>query len=175
MLDKLQLWLKSKIGQPYAYYITCAIYLIGTFLGLFIVGYLFGVGWQVILIAVLMSILRNFTSGMHCHSNGKCFIISSIVLVMFSIIAETIPMWIVFLLCLYSCANIYKVAPIELNDDYDVEDEDWFFKRVVIIMVIYLVSSLCTYYMHLYLLTKCILLSIILTNLLLFHNDKEYI
>jgi hypothetical protein len=28
MLDKLQLFLKSKIGQPWAYYITCAVYLI---------------------------------------------------------------------------------------------------------------------------------------------------
>ena len=47
MLDKLQLFLKSKIGQPWAYYITCVVYLILTFGGLIGIGYIFGVWWQV--------------------------------------------------------------------------------------------------------------------------------
>ena len=175
MLDKLQLFLKSKIGQPWAYYITCIVYFILTFGGLIGIGYIFGVWWQVALISVLISILRSYTMGFHAHTNGKCFIISSIILVMFSIVSQTIPIWVVFLLCLYSCVDIYKKAPIELNAEHEDKDEDWHFKRVILIMTLYLSISLGTYYFCLYELCKCILLSLVITDLLLFKNHKEYI
>ena len=175
MLDKLQLYLKSKIGQPLAYYITCAIYLVLTFGGLISIGYIFGVWWQVALMGVAISLLRSYSMGFHCHTNDKCFIISSIILVMFSIISETIPMWVVFLLCLYSCVDIYKKAPIELNQEHGDKDEDWHFKRVVLIMTLYLSVSLGTYYFALYSICKCVLLSLVITDLLLFKNEKQYI
>lgn len=175
MLDKLQLYLKSKIGQPWAYYITCIVYVLLTFGGLIGIGYIFGVWWQVALIGILMSVLRFFTMGFHAHTNIKCFIISSIILVIFSIISQSIPVWIAFLLCLYSSIDIYKKAPVELNSDYKEKDEDWHFKRIVFIIILYLAISLGTYYFELYELCKCFLLSIVLVDLLLFKNEKEYI
>ena len=113
--------------------------------------------------------------GFHAHTNGKCFIISSIILVMFSIVSQTIPIWVVFLLCLYLCVDIYKKAPIELNVEHEGKDEDWHFKRVVLIMTIYMAISLITYYFGLEQLCKCVLLSLVITDLLLFKNHKEYI
>jgi accessory gene regulator protein AgrB len=86
MLDKLQLFLKSKIGQPWAYYITCVVYLILTFGGLMGIGYIFGVWWQMLVLGICLSCVRSYTMGFHCHTNGKCFIISSIIGIMFSII-----------------------------------------------------------------------------------------
>ena len=79
------------------------------------------------------------------------------------------------LLCLYSCRNIYQKAPIELNSDFIGKNEDWHFKRVVLIMVIYLIISLILYYFGFYEICKCIMLSLILVDLMLFKNDKEYI
>ena len=175
MLDKLQLFLKSKIGQPWAYYITCVVYLILTFGGLIGIGYLFDVWWQIIVLGICLSLIRSYSMGFHCHTNGKCFIISSIIGIMFSIISKTAPIWVVFLLCLYSCVDIYKKAPIELNAEHEGKDEDWHFKRVILIMTLYLSISLGTYYFCLYELCKCILLSLVITDLLLFKNDKEYI
>ena len=105
----------------------------------------------------------------------KCFIISSIIGIMFSIISKTAPIWVVFLLCLYSCVDIYKKAPIELNVEHEDKDEDWHFKRVILIMTIDLSITLGTYYFCLYELCKCILLSLVMTDLLLFKNHKEYI
>jgi accessory gene regulator protein AgrB len=175
MLDKLQLFLKSKIGQPYAYYITCVVYLIGTFSGLTIIGYIFGVWWQVLLIGALISLLRSYTMGFHCHTNGKCFIASTIIIVMFSLISQAIPLWIVFLLGIYSCADIYKNAPVELNPSHDDKDKDWHFKRIVLIITICLAVSLIAYYFSFFEICKCILLSIVMTDLLLFKNDKLYI
>ena len=55
-------------------------------------------------------------------------------------------LWAVFLLCLYSCVDIYKKAPIELNVEHEGKDEDWHFKRVVLIMTISMAISLITYY-----------------------------
>ena len=61
------------------------------------------------------------------------------------------------------------------EDIYYVEregkDEDWHFKRVVLIMSI----SLITYYFGLEQLCKCVLLSLVMTDLLLFKNYKGYI
>ena len=93
----------------------------------------------------------------------------------FGIISQTAPIWVVFLLCLYSCVDIYKKAPIELNAEHEDKDEDWHFKRVILIMTLYLSISLGTYYFCLYELCKCILLSLVMTDLLLFKNHKEYI
>ena len=55
------------------------------------------------------------------------------------------------------------------------KNEDWHFKRVVLIMVLYLSVSLGTYYFGLCELCKCILLSLVAVDLLLFKNDKIYI
>ena len=48
-------------------------------------------------------------------------------------------------------------------------------KRVVLIMTIYMAISLITYYFGLEQLCKCVLLSLVITDLLLFKNHKEYI
>lgn len=93
----------------------------------------------------------------------------------FGIISKTAPIWVAFLLCLYSCVDIYKKAPIELNVEHEEKNEDWHFKRVVLIMVLYLSVSLGTYYFGLCELCKCILLSLVAVDLLLFKNDKKYI
>ena len=175
MLDKLQLFLKSKIGQPWAYYITCVVYLILTFGGLIGIGYIFGVWWQMLVLGICLSCIRSYSMGYHCNTNVHCFIISSIIGIMFSIISKTSPIWVVFLLCLYSCVDIYKKAPIELNAEHEGKDEDWHFKRVVLIMTIYMAISLITYYFGLEQLCKCVLLSLVMTDLLLFKNHKEYI
>lgn len=176
MLEKIQDYIILKTdNHELAYIITCIIYLIITFGGLFLVGLIFGYWWQLLVIAVLMSVMRNYTMGFHAHDNLKCFIISSIVLVMFSVLSEYMPIWAVFLLTIYSCCDIYKKAPIELNNDYKDKDSDWHFKRVVIIMAIYLFIGLISYRFQLYDISKCFLLSICLVNLLLFKNDKEFI
>lgn len=175
MLDKLQLFLKSKIGQPWAYYITCAVYLIITFSGLAIVGWIFGVIWQSVVLGILISILRGFTMGFHAHDNIKCFIISSVIMVIFGLLTKMAPIWAIFLLCLYSCRDIYQKSPIELNADFEGKDEDWHFKRAILIMVIYLISSLILYCFKLYELSKCIMLSLVMVDLMLFKNNKEYI
>lgn len=122
-----------------------------------------------------MSVLRNYTMGFHAHDNIKCFIISCIVLLTFSVLSEYMPIWAVFLLTIYSCCDIYKKAPIELNNDYKDKDSDWHFKRVVIIMAIYLFIGLISYRFNLYDISKCFLLSICLVDLLLFKNDKQFI
>ena len=59
MLDKLQLFLKSKIGQPWAYYITCVVYLILTFGGLIGIGYIFGVWWQMLVLGICLNCVRS--------------------------------------------------------------------------------------------------------------------
>lgn len=174
MLDKMQLWLKEKIGQPYAYYITVVVYLTLVFGGLTIVGFVFNSIFQIIIMAILMSILRFYTMGFHCHTNGKCFIVSSILFIIFGILSKIIPMWAVFLLSLYSCRNIYQKSPIELNSDFN-KDIDWHFKRVVFLIVVFLTFSLIAYYFKLFIICKCILLSLVMVDLLLFKNDKEYI
>ena len=176
MLEKIQDYIILKTdNHELAYIITCIIYLILTFSGLFIVGYLFGFWWQVLLFAVLMSLLRNYTMGFHAHNNLKCFIISSIILLVFSILSKYMPIWSVFLLSIYSCVDIYKKAPIELNTDYKDKDETWHFKRAIICMLIYLIIGLVTYRFGYYEISKCFMLSICLVDLLLFKNDKEYI
>lgn len=174
MLDKLQIWLKNKIGQPYAYIITCVLYISLTFLGLAIIGYFTDLLYQILLISILMSIIRFFTMGFHMNSNIKCFIMSSIVFIMLGIISKITPIWFIFVLCLYCCFDIYKKAPIELNDDFKNKDKEWHFKNVMLIMAIYLISSLILYYMNFYNICKCIMLSLIIVDILLFKNDKEY-
>ena len=77
----------------------------------------------------------------------------------FSSISKTAPIWVVFLLCLYSYVDIYNKAPIELNAEHEDKDEDWHFKRVILIMTLYLSISLGTYYFCLYELCKCIIKS----------------
>ena len=62
-----------------------------------------------------------------------------------------------------------------MNEEHENKDEDWHFKRAVLIMTLYLSVSLGTYYFGLYELCKCILLSLVIVDLLLFKNNKEYI
>ena len=113
--------------------------------------------------------------GFHCSSNVRCFIISSILMVMFGTLTKIMPMWAIFLLCLYSCRDIYQKSPIELNNDFIGKDKDWHFKRSVLIMVLYLIAALVLYYFGIYEVCKCIMLSLIMVDLMLFKNDKEYI
>lgn len=177
MLDRLQDYLKRKIGQPKAYYITCAVYLTLTIGGILLVGLLFNLMWQMILIGILISFIRAYSMGFHCNDNIRCFIISSIVLVMFGCLSTNMPMWAVMLICLFCCRDIYIKSPIELNEELLLKgkDKDWHFKRVVLIMTIYLVISLVFYLLEFYELSKCFMLSLVLTDLFLFKNDKEYI
>ncbi len=176
MIEKIQDYIILKTGNhELAYIIACIIYLILIFGGLFLVGYLFGYWWQALIIALLMSIMRMFTMGFHAHTNGKCFIISSILILMYAILTHYMPIWAVFIICMYSCVDIYKKAPIELNNDFESKDKDWHFKGAIICMVVYLVISLISYYFKLYDLSNCFSLSICLVDLLLFKNDKEYI
>lgn len=85
------------------------------------------------------------------------------------------PIWIVFILCLYSIRDVYQKSPLELNNDFKDKDEDWHFKRVVVLMVVYLIASLLCYYFHLYEICKCIMLSLVMVDLMLFKNNKLYI
>ena len=176
MIEKIQDYIISKTdNHELAYIVACIIYLLLTFGGMFLVGYVFGYWWQVLLISVLMSIMRMFTMGFHAHTNWKCFIMSAILFVMFAVLTHYMPIWAVFLLCMYSCIDIYKKAPIEPNNEFKDKDIDWHFKATIICMVIYLVISLISYYFKLYDLSNCFMLSICLVDLLLFKNEKEYI
>lgn len=175
MLDKIQLWLKSKIGQPYAYYLTVCLYLLLTFGGLAIIGFIFGILWQVLLISILISTVRSYSMGFHANSNIHCFIISSILMIIFGKLSEIMPIWCVFILCMYSCKGIYLKSPVELNLEHESKDEDWHFKRTVLIMVIYLIIALFAYYFKFYQISKCIMLSLVMVDLLLFKNNKPYI
>lgn len=176
MAEKIQDYIILKTGNhELAYIVACIVYLFMTFGGLFLVGLVFGYWWQVLLIAILMSIMRMFTMGFHAHKNWRCFIISSILIVMYAILTHYMPIWAVFILCMYSCVDIYKKAPIEPNNDFEGKDNIWQFKGAIICMVIYLVISLISYYFKLYDLSNCFMLSICLVDLLLFKNDKEFI
>lgn len=64
---------------------------------------------------------------------------------------------------------------MELNTDYKDKNADWHFTRAVIVILIYLVISIIAYYIQMYELCKCILLSIVMVDLLLFKNEKLYI
>ncbi len=176
MLERIQNYIILKTNNhDLAYYITCGVYLFLTFGGLFIIGYICGLTWQILLMTVLISVLRNYTMGFHCHTNIKCFIVSSVILIIFGIISINISVWAVFLLSIYCSFDIYKKAPVELNTDYKDKNADWHFTRAVIVILIYLIISIIAYYIQMYELCKCILLSIVMVDLLLFKNEKLYI
>ena len=126
------------------------------------------------IIEILYSILLEKTIKYDDFINPY-FIISSILMVMFGTLTKIMPMWAIFLLCLYSCRDIYQKSPIELNNDFIGKDKDWHFKRSVLIMVLYLIAALVLYYFGIYEVCKCIMLSLIMVDLMLFKNDKEYI
>jgi len=119
--------------------------------------------------------LQMFTYTHHCHKLEHCIIITQSLFIIFGTLSKITPLYVIFLLCLYSIRDIYQKAPIKLNDDFIGKDEDWHFKRVVLIMIIYLIISLILYYFGFYEICKCIMLSLILVDLMLFKNDKEYI
>lgn len=176
MAEKIQDYIILKTGNhELAYIVACIVYLLLTFGGLFLIGYIFGFWWQTLLISILMSIMRMFTMGFHAHKNWRCFLISAISITVCAILTHYMPIWAVFALCMYSCVDIYKKAPIELNNDFESKDKDWHFKGAIICMVIYLVISLVSYYFKLYDLSNCFSLSICLVDLLLFKNEKEFI
>lgn len=140
---------------------------------------LFGKMLNILNFIIVGSIVYNsitiFSYSFHCKNLDHCIIATQIIFSIFGIISKTAHIWVVFLLCLYSCIDIYKKAPIELNVEHEGKDEDWHFKRVVLIMTIYMAISLITYYFGLEQLCKCVLLSLVMTDLLLFKNHKEYI
>ena len=62
MLERIQNYIILKTNNhDLAYYITCGVYLFLTFGGLFIIGYIYGLTWQILLMTVLISVLRNYT------------------------------------------------------------------------------------------------------------------
>lgn len=173
MLDKLQLLLKSKIGQPYAYIFCCLIYLIGVYSIIGFVGYMYGVFLESVIITTTISIFRTITHGFHCKTNTHCIIISTILITIFSILSKNIPCEYSFLIAIICCRDIYIKSPLELNDEID-KSKEWYVKMTSLIIVILLSLSLIFYYFNLFIMCSSILWSIIIVDIMLFknpHND----
>lgn len=189
MLDKLRDWLdkhfdkympklpnkKYKYAGSFGYYAILVIYYIIQFGLLFLFGKLFNNLLFIGICSIVYNSIIVFSSAFHCHLLDHCIIITQVLFIIFGILSKIAPLWAVFLLCLYSCRNIYQKSPIEINDDFKNKKEDWYFKKIVCIMIFYLLIALVLYYFKFFEICKCIMWGLIMIDLMLFKNNKDYI
>lgn len=163
-----------KYEGSFGYYAEMILYVIIQITLFIILGKIFDNYLFIIIGSIVYNSIMIFSYAFHCHKLDNCIIITQILFIIFGTLSKITPLWVIFLLCLYSCRDIYNKAPIELNSDFN-RDKDWYFKRITFLITMYLIISIIFYYLRLELICKIIMLSLIMVNLMLFKNDKEYI
>lgn len=203
MLEKLQDKLSKHIHKDYAYLIICAIYLLSVYVPLLAVGYIFDIIPFILISSIIMNNIRKYSGGLHMSSNGKCLILSSILLIVFGYIAkQTVNnLQFAFFISILSIKDLYEKAPLFIEDTllefrwynckpythiwklfkinttkYDKPyDRVWYRKGMIKWIVISLILSVITLYFEQYYYTSCILWSIIMCDALLYKNQDEFL
>lgn len=199
MLEKLQDYLTKYMHKDYSYLIVTFIYLLSVYIPLLIIGYMFNMIPFVIISVTLMSIIRNYSGGFHCTSNGRCLFLSSILTIIFGYIAkQTVDsLQFAFFISVLSIRDLYLKAPLFIEDvpldkrwyncrpfsllkinttKYDKPyDKVWYRKGMIRWIVISLFFSVILLYFEQYYYTSCVLWSIIICDALLFKNQDEFI
>lgn len=201
MLEKIQDYIITKTGNhDLAYYVVVILYLLSFNIPIFVVGYILDILPFVIVSTILTNKIRKFCGGFHCTSNGRCFIISFILIMSFGFISKMAVnyLWLVFLIALYCVRNLYEKAPFdEQVKDIELEmrwynnkpyvylwkllkintskydkpyDRVWYRKGMIKWLIISLFLCLLFLLCKYYYLTSCVLFSIIFCDLMLFLN-----
>ncbi len=168
MIEKIQDYLKLKIGRDKAYYITCFIYTFSMLSVMGILSYLFNNWWFAILGSIVMNILRMYTYGFHMNTLGGCIIITNITFIIFGYISKRCPLWMSFLVCVICIRDIYLKAPLELN--FKDKDIKWHREKLNKTLTILIVLCLMSLYFNNTYFTNCILWSVIMVDIMLFKN-----
>lgn len=175
MIEKFQDWLIPKVGSGKAYYATIVLYTSIMLIILGLNGWLFD-NWSMVIIAsIIMNVIRNYTSGFHCHSLLNCIFLTNGLIILFGYISKQSVdnLWIVFLLgSLYIIKDIYLYAPLE-DTDYKDKSILWHKKKAIQFVILFIVAAISLVqfgYIHI---AKDILLSIIMVDVLLFKNQER--
>ncbi len=168
MIEKVQDYLKIKVGRDKAYYITCFIYTFSMVSIMCILSYLFNNWWFAIIGSIVMNLLRTYTYGFHMKTLGGCIVVTNIIFVIFGYISKRCPLWMSFFICMFCIRDIYLKSPLELN--FKDKDIKWHREKFNKILVILMAISLASLYFNLTNFIECILWSIIMVDILLFKN-----
>lgn len=174
MIEKFQDWMITKVGNDKAYYSTIALYLTIMFSTLILNGWIFNNWLMVIIGSLIINIIRNYSSGFHCHVLMKCIILTNILFIIFGYIAKqfTGNLWVVlFLLSLYSIKNIYMYAPI-IKTDHINKTNLWHKKMAIAWICVFIISGIIFAELDYILIANNIFLSIIMVDVLLFKNEE---
>lgn len=168
MIEKIQDYLKIKIGRDKAYYVTCFIYTFSMLSIMCILSYLFNNWWFAIIGSIVMNLLRAYTYGFHMKTLGGCIVVTNIMFIIFGYISKRCPLWMSFLLCTFCIRDIYLKSPLELN--FEDKDIKWHRERLNKLLIILMILCLISLYFNLTIFIECILWSIIMVDIILFKN-----
>lgn len=185
MSEKIANWLigqkaiSSDERELYAYAVHCLFSLIYPIAFAFVLGIIFGMVMEAIVMIIPFMIIRKFSGGYHADSFGKCLIISSIVIAGALLIGKNIYNGVT-LNALYIVASILLIifSPIDsINKRLD-DDDKMFCKKItiVIVLVIFVITEIlwCMGYRYY---TRFIVVGVILAELLqlvtIFRNMVE--
>lgn len=170
MIIKLQKWLGQYMSQKLAYYVVFCSYVIIVSIPIIILGYLFNCIIFMVVASILTNYLRKFSYGFHT-TNGKCIILTYCLLIIFSYLSKTISLEWSFFIALLSVRYIYLYAPLELT--VKNKSRQWHRDKIQLIVFIYLIISIITFYFGFDLISSCVLWSINMVALTLFKNIDE--
>ena len=151
MSEKIANWLigqkaiSSDERELYAYAVHCLFSLIYPIAFAFVLGIIFGMVMEAIVMIIPFMIIRKFSGGYHADSFGKCLIISSIVIAGALLIGKNIYNGVT-LNALYIVASILLIifSPIDsINKRLD-DDDKMFCKKItiVIVLVIFVITEI---------------------------------
>lgn len=165
MIRKTQLFLGKYMSKKCAYRIVFALYFMITYIPMLLVGYLFDIIPFILIATIIVNQLRSVTFGFHLD-NFRCIYLTICLLIIFGYISQNSNTWVLFLISLYCCRDIYIRSPLKLI----VKDKDlkWHENKITNLLGIYLGLSLIALYFNLYIIINDILCSIIMVDLTLF-------
>lgn len=161
---------KFKLKKKTAYRIVYYTYAIIASLPLILIGLMMHSMVFVLMAFLSSQILRKYTYGLH-FTNGKCYIFTCCMFIMFSYLSKTVPLYLLIGIGLFSIKNIYIKSPLKLT----VKDKDlkWHEDKILLILGIILIMSSISIFMDWNSITSGIMCSVIMVDLTLFLNKNE--
>lgn len=153
-----------------AYRIVFTSYIILTSIPILLMSYFLDIIPFMIISSVLVNELRRISFGFHL-TNGKCFILTLILISAFGYVAKNSETWVLFLISIFCMKDIYINSPLKLT----VKNKDlkWHEDRITLLLGIYLALAVIGVYLELDVITNSILCSIIMVDATLFINKTE--
>lgn len=131
-----------------------------------ILSYLFNNWYMMIIGTLVLNTLTESIKSFHCKTLEHCIIVTNILFIIFGYISKQSLdyLWVAFLVCTFCILDIIKQKYMIVNE-----------KKVMPLIGFFLLISLVFIYMKLEILTSTILWSIVLTRLLFFVNECEWL